>query len=176
MNVRCSEIADMLVIEPDTSLDERGGFSVVFDADVLDAAGFSAGRLRCAIAANLAARTLRGLHYQAEPQAEAKLVCCIRGRVHDVVVDLRRRSPTYRRHVATELSGDRTTVLAVPPGCAHGYLTLTDDTILLYQISSPFVADLQRGIRWDDGGLSLAWPDRPLIISERDRTFPDHAW
>jgi dTDP-4-dehydrorhamnose 3,5-epimerase len=169
-------VSGVLVGRPAVHRDLRGAFARLFDAGELAEAGFDCGPVRCAVAENSLAGTLRGMHYQTEPESEAKLVTCLRGRILDVVVDLRTASPTYRQHVAMELDGESGTVLAIPGGCAHGYLTLSDDSLILYQLSVAYHAELQRGVRWDDPGLGVRWPESPRVISERDRTFPDHMW
>ena len=118
--------------------------------------------------------TLRGMHYQAAPHEEAKLVRCPRGALWDVVVDLRRGSPAFLRHVAVELSAANGRLLYVPPGCAHGYQTLACDTEVAYQMSAPYAAGAGRGVRWDDPAFAIAWPAAPQLISERDASYPDH--
>jgi dTDP-4-dehydrorhamnose 3,5-epimerase len=169
-------ISGMLVGRPVVHRDARGEFARLLDSEALANAGFECGPVRCAVAANLVAGTLRGFHYQAEPRPETKLVSCLRGRILDVAVDLRAGSPSYRRHVAMELDGESRIVVAIPAGCAHGYLTLSDDTLILYQLSTAYSEELQRGLRWDDPGLGVTWPAAPLVISDRDRSFPDHTW
>lgn len=156
--------------------DRRGGFGRLFDAGDLAEAGFACGPVQCSMATNRLEGTLRGMHYQADPEPEAKVVTCLRGRILDVAVDLRPELPTYRRHVAVELDADDPHILAIPAGCAHGYLTLSDETVILYQLSATYRAELQRGIRWDDPGLGVDWPAPPRVISDRDRTFADHTW
>ena len=121
---------------------------------------------------NTRAGTLRGLHYQAPPAEEAKLVTCIRGRMWDVIVDLRRDSATFRTWHAEELDADVGVALYIPEGLAHGFLTLTDDVTVLYQISTAHAPELARGIRWDDPTLAIAWPSVPLVTSARDRDLP----
>jgi dTDP-4-dehydrorhamnose 3,5-epimerase len=169
-------VSGVLVGRPVVHRDPRGDFARLFDAGELAEAGFDCGPLRCAVATNAVAATLRGLHYQTEPQSEAKLVTCLRGRILDVAVDLRAGSPSYRRHVAVELDGECRAVVAIPAGCAHGYLTLSDDTLVLYQLSTGYREELQRGLRWDDPGLGMSWPTPPRVISDRDRGFPDYTW
>lgn len=169
-------VSGVLVGRPAVHRDSRGAFARIFDSGELADAGFDCGPVRCAVAANNLAGTLRGMHYQVEPQPEAKLITCLRGRILDVAVDLRAGSPTYRQHVAIELEGECGTVVAIPGGCAHGYLTLSDDCLILYQLSVAYRAELQHGVRWDDPGLGVRWPGSPRVISDRDRTFPDHTW
>ena len=117
--------------------------------------------------------TLRGLHYQAEPFAEAKLVRCTSGAIWDVIVDLRRGSLTRLGWFGVELSQATRTALYVPEGFAHGFLTLTEDAEVLYQMSASFEASAGRGLRWDDPVLGIAWPHRPAVISQRDASYPD---
>ena len=119
--------------------------------------------------------TLRGMHYQAEPHAEAKLVRCIRGAVHDVIVDLRPASPTFKRWVAVELTASDGRMLYVPEGLAHGYLTLEDESETLYLISTPYAPEAARGVRWDDPAFGIEWPHEPRVMSEKDRAWPDFS-
>jgi len=132
--------------------------------------------VQISLSANTQRGTLRGLHLQAEPHAEGKVVCCTRGSAFDVAVDLRTGSPTYGRWESVELSRENGRAVYVPPGCAHGFQTLEDDTELLYLISDFYDPDLQRGVRWDDPALGIEWPEEPTVMSERDRAFPDFAW
>jgi dTDP-4-dehydrorhamnose 3,5-epimerase len=112
------------------------------------------------------------MHFQAPPHAEAKLVSCARGAIHDVVVDLRPGSPTWRRWAGVRLDADDGRLLYVPPGTAHGFLTLADDSTVLYQMSVAYVPEAARGVRWDDPLLAIEWPEPPLLVSARDRAFP----
>jgi dTDP-4-dehydrorhamnose 3,5-epimerase len=121
---------------------------------------------------NLRRGTLRGLHYQTEPALEAKLIRCTRGRVWDVLVDLRPESSTFRRWHGEELSADNRRMLFIPPLCAHGYLTLTDETELWYHASTPYDAASARGVRFDDPAFGILWPEPASVISDRDRTWP----
>ena len=116
--------------------------------------------------------TLRGLHYQAAPHEESKLVRCTAGAIHDVVVDLRDDSPTLRSHVSVELSADNRRQIYVPPGCAHGFQALEDSTEVSYLISAFYEASASRGVRFDDPRLAVAWPLEPSVVSERDRAWP----
>jgi len=120
--------------------------------------------------------TLRGLHFQAPPRPEGKVVACMRGSALDVAVDLRADSPTYGRWTSAELTRANGRAVYVPPGCAHGFQTLEDETELLYLLSEYYDPGLQRGVRWDDPALGIDWPEEPTVISERDRSFPDFAW
>ncbi len=113
------------------------------------------------------------MHYQASPFAEAKLVRCTRGAIYDVVLDLRRDSPTFKQWAAAELSGMNRNMMYVPEGCAHGFLTLEDETEVFYQISEFYHPEAARGVRWNDPQFGITWPEQVKVISERDRTYPD---
>jgi len=151
--------------------------TAVAGALVLGAAEFAASGLETAVAEtsiayNQSRLTLRGLHYQTSPHEETKLVRCTSGSVYDVVADLRPDSPTSRGWHGVELSAENRLALYVPAGCAHGYLTLEDDTELLYQISRPYMPDAATGVRWDDPTLGIHWPASPRVISPRDASLP----
>ncbi len=161
-------IEGVVVLEPERREDERGFFARTFDAGALRAAGLPFTVAVAALSQNRRRGTVRGLHYQAAPRPEAKIVSCVRGRVLDVAVEL-----ATGRHVTVELSGER--ALHVPAGCAHGFQTLEDDTMVSYLLSEDYVAELQRGVRWDDPELGIDWPLREgVVLSERDRALP--AW
>ena len=121
--------------------------------------------------------TVRGLHFQVPPRAQAKLVRVLAGRIFDVVVDLRRASPAYGRHVAFELSAANGDQLFVPAGLAHGFCTLEEDTEVLYKVSAYYSRDHDRGLRWDDPALGIAWPVAAgeAVLSDRDRRHPTLA-
>jgi dTDP-4-dehydrorhamnose 3,5-epimerase len=161
------------VIEPQRAEDERGFFARIFSADEFRRQGLEPAVAECSVAYNTSRGTLRGLHYQRAPHEEAKLVRCTRGVVYDVAVDLRASSPTRFSWTAVELSAANGLALYVPPGCAHGYLTLTDETELHYQISQRYTPDAAAGVRWDDPALGIDWPAGPQVISSRDASFPD---
>ena len=113
------------------------------------------------------------MHYQTAPLAEAKLVRCVRGAIHDVVLDLRPDSATYRGHFGVELSAQNRLMIYVPEGVAHGFLTFDDDTEVLYQMSEFYDPEHAAGVRWDDPAFGIPWPSEVLVISDRDRTYPD---
>lgn len=117
---------------------------------------------------------MRGMHYQASPFGEDKLVRCTSGAIHDVVIDLRRGSPTYLRHMGLSLTAENREMVYVPKGFAHGFLTMADDTEVTYQMSAPYSPDYARGIRWDDPVAGIKWPAKIQVISERDRTLSDY--
>jgi dTDP-4-dehydrorhamnose 3,5-epimerase len=163
------------VIELEQLADERGWFARTYDADEFKARGLDPNVAQCNASFNTRRDTLRGLHYQAEPYGESKLVRCVRGAIFDVAVDVRPDSSTYRRWHGVELSAHNRRAFYIPPGLAHGFQTLADDTEVLYQMGSRYVGEAARGVRWDDPALAIEWPQpqRERIISARDASFPD---
>ena len=127
------------------------------------------------IAHSNAKGTLRGLHYQVPPYAEAKLVRCTRGAIYDVIVDLRTASPTYKKWIGVELSADNHRMLYVPEGFAHGYQTLTDDAEVFYMVTAFYAPGAERGIRYDDPAFGITWPVEVQVISEKDKSWEDFA-
>ena len=130
---------------------------------------------QCSVSFNRTAGTLRGMHYQAPPHGECKLVRCTMGAICDVILDLRADSPTLRQWTAVELSADNRRMLYVPAGVAHGFQTLQNDTEVFYQISAPHHPSSARGVRWNDPAFEIAWPREVTVISERDRNYADFA-
>ena len=172
MIFRETEIPGACLVEPARAQDERGFFARLYTPEEFAARGLDARVAQVALSFNRLAGTLRGLHYQAAPYAQAKLVRCTRGAVWDVIVDLRPSSPAFRRHVAVELTGHGALQLFVPAGCAHGFVSLEDGSELLYQLSTPWQPGSERGVRWDDPALAIPWPLRPVVISARDAALP----
>jgi dTDP-4-dehydrorhamnose 3,5-epimerase len=173
MRFVATEVADVWVIEPDRLEDERGFFARTWDADVFAEHGLSSRFVQSSVSYNRARGTLRGLHYQVAPHEEAKLVRCTSGAVFDVAVDLRVGSETFRHWFGVELSSDNRRALYVPEGCAHGFLTLADDSEVSYQISQFWAPDAGRGVRWDDPAFGIEWPGEVVVMNERDRGYPD---
>jgi dTDP-4-dehydrorhamnose 3,5-epimerase len=173
--LRETPIAGVVVVEQERLADERGFFARTFDAELLEAHGIDGRVAQMSISFNPAAGTLRGMHFNASPHEEGKLVRCTRGAVYDVALDLREGSPTRLAWHAEELSADNGRALYVPPGCAHGFLTLTGDSEVLYAMNVPFVPGAGRGVRWDDPAFAIEWPGRVRVISERDAGYPDFA-
>lgn len=161
------------VVEPERVEDERGFFARTFSAGVFAERGLESAIAECSVAYNPLRGTLRGLHYQRAPHEEAKLIRCTSGSVHDVAVDLRAGSDTYLCWAAIELSAANRLAFYIPPGCAHGYLTLTNDAELVYQISQQHVPAAADGVRWDDPAIGIEWPAAPSVISPRDASYPD---
>ena len=176
MIVRETELPGVHVIELEPAVDERGSFARTFDAAEWEAQGLSPRVVQCSLSRNISRGTLRGMHYQDAPHAECKLVRCSRGAIFDVAVDLRPDSPAFRRWYGLELSAENDRMLYIPEGCAHGFLTLTDSTEVLYQISASYSPEHARGVRWDDESFGIEWPDAPRVMSQRDRGFPDFTW
>lgn len=169
-------IHDVVLIEPERLADDRGHFARTFDAEAFAARGLDARIAQCSTSFNRRAGTLRGMHYQADPHGEAKLVRCTRGAIFDVAVDLRRDSPSFGGWWGAQLSAENGAALFIPSGCAHGFQTLSDDTEIHYQISVPYVPGAGRGVRWDDPAFGIDWPPAPpegRTMSERDAAYPD---
>jgi dTDP-4-dehydrorhamnose 3,5-epimerase len=168
-----TRLAGVFEIHLEPRPDERGFFARSWCGREFEAAGVSSTLAQCSISFNVRKGTLRGIHYQASPYPETKLVRCTQGGIFDVVVDLRPESPTYKQWCSATLTAWNRNMLYVPEGCGHGFLTLHDDTEVFYQMSEFYHPDLARGVRWDDPAFGIAWPDPPEQISERDRTYPD---
>lgn len=162
-------------IELEELPDERGWFARTFDVEEFRARGLNPTVVQCNASFNAGRGTLRGMHYQAEPHGESKLVRCVRGAIFDVAIDLRRDSSTYCRWFGLELSADSSRMLYMPEGIAHGFLTLSDECEVLYQMGHEYVPAFQRGIRWDDLSFGIDWPMPVLAISEKDRSYPDFS-
>lgn len=165
-------ISGCYLIEPEQLADERGFFARTFDAEAFRRHGLNPYVAQCSVSYNRKAGTLRGLHYQAPPHEEAKLVRCLRGQVFDVVVDLRPGSATYLNWRGFTLDGGNRTAVYVPEGLAHGFQTVVDDSEMVYQISVYHVAESARGVRWDDPDICIDWPVPPVCISSRDTLWP----
>lgn len=170
-------ISGLCLIEPERIADERGYFARTYCAQELAQRGLDPTVAQCSTSFNRRAGTLRGMHYQEAPHAEAKLVRCTRGAVHDIALDLRRDSPSYLRSHGVELSADNGCALFIPKGFAHGFQTLEDETEVLYQISAPYDPGSARGVRWDDPAFAIDWPEPPVggrTISSRDASYQDY--
>jgi dTDP-4-dehydrorhamnose 3,5-epimerase len=168
-----TKISGVYVVEAEPVRDERGYFARTFDEEMFARRGVPMAIRQCGTSFNARRGTLRGLHYQAEPAAETKLVRCSRGAIFDVAVDLRPSSPSFRQWIGLELSAENAAALLIPRDCAHGFLTLADATEVLYQIDTPYVPELSRGVRWNDPAFAIAWPFAPAVIAPRDARYPD---
>jgi dTDP-4-dehydrorhamnose 3,5-epimerase len=167
-----TKLRGAFVVEPELIEDARGFFARTWTPEEFEARGLNPRIAQCSISYNARRGTLRGMHYQIAPYAEAKVVRCTRGAIYDVAVDLREGSPTYLRWAAVELSERNHAMLYIPEGFAHGYQTLEDDTEVFYQVSESYCPEAARALRWDDPALGIAWPLPVSAISERDRGAP----
>ncbi len=153
--------------------DERGFFGRSWCQEEFEAHGLDPQVVQCNISYNEMRGTLRGMHYQAAPYEEAKLVRCTMGTLYDVIIDLRPDSPTFTHWLAVELTAENRRALYIPKGFAHGFQTLSDHTEVFYQMSEFYHTEAARGLRWNDQAFGIEWPIQELIISERDRQYPD---
>jgi len=174
MRVTPTDLPDVWRLDTDPHGDARGLFARLYCPETLARHGIAFASTQINLSTNPVRHTLRGLHFQKPPHAEAKLVRVIRGRAFDVVVDLR-TGPTRGRWIAEELSADNLRALLLPEGVAHGFLTLEQDTHILYQMGRPYVPGHADGVRWDDPAFAIPWPARPAVISDKDRAWPDFA-
>lgn len=159
-------------VEAEPRADQRGFFARIYCPEEFAAAGIAFSSTQINLSRNDRAHTLRGMHWQEAPHAEAKLVRVTAGAIHDVVIDLRPESPAFRRWQAFRLDAERANALFIPEGCAHGFLTLEDDTDVLYQMGRPYVGGQARGLRYDDPAFAIAWPAAPAVIAEADLAWP----
>ncbi|SRR5581483_1032588 len=153
--------------------DERGFFARSWCQKEFEAHGLDPRLAQCNISYNRHKGTLRGMHFQMAPWAEAKLIRCTRGALYDVIIDIRPDSPTFKQHFAAVLDAGNRRMLYAPAGFAHGFLTLEDDTEVFYQMSQFYAPDHGGGFRWNDPAFGISWPEPVCVISERDRTYPD---
>lgn len=165
-------IEGVIVVRPVPRSDPRGDFARLWCESSFAAAGYRFRPTQISTSRNRARHTLRGLHWQAAPHGETKLVRAASGRIHDVAVDMRPGSPTWLQSCAVELDSTARNALLIPPGCAHGYLTLTEDAEVIYLIDAPHVPSAASGACHDDPALGIVWPARPALISERDQAWP----
>jgi dTDP-4-dehydrorhamnose 3,5-epimerase len=168
------EIADVKLVVPRYFGDSRGIFSEIYNSERFKSAGIADTFVQDNLSVSSQAGTVRGLHYQTPPHAQAKLVRVGHGRILDVAVDLRRSSPTYSKYVAVELSRENWAQLYIPAGFAHGFCTLEPDTEVIYKVSSAYAPESEAGILWSDPDLAVAWPVEPqnAVVSEKDSRLP----
>lgn len=174
MIFRETALPGVVVVEPEARRDARGSFARLHCPDEFAAAGHRFAPAQTSLSHNARAGTLRGMHFQAAPHAETKLVRVTRGRAFDVCIDLRPDSPTHRRWVGVELDAAAAHAVLIPEGIAHGFLTLEDDTDVLYQIAPAYEAGHDAGVRWNDPAFGVVWPRAPAVISDRDAAYPDY--
>lgn len=168
-----TDVVGAFVIDLEPRGDERGFFSRMFDVDEFAAQGLEGSFCQINTSMSVKALTLRGLHYQVAPAGEAKLIKCVAGSIFDVVVDLRADSPTFTRWFGGVLTAENRSMLYVPKGCAHGFLTLEDNTEVMYPVSAPYSAQHERVLRWNDPAISIEWPAEPVTVSDKDRAARD---
>ena len=172
MRIQPTEIPGVFVVDVEPVTDERGVFARTFSTDEFAAAGLDPVVAQCSVSFNHVAATLRGMHFQQAPYGEAKLVRCTRGRIFDVAVDARAGSSTFGFWQAWELDESSYRAVFLPPGIAHGFLTLSAESEVFYQMSTPYRAEASAGFRWDDHDVGIAWPAAPAVISTRDQELP----
>lgn len=170
-----TEVEGAFIVRPQPHEDERGFFARTFCLDEFKKHGLDPQIVQRSISYNRRRGTLRGMHFQVAPHEENKLISCIRGSIYDVIVDLRRGSTSHRRWVAVTLAAGRLETLYVPKGCAHGFITLEDETVVEYQMSEFHHPASGRGFRFDDPTFQIEWPLAPLLINERDRGYGPYA-
>jgi len=167
-----TELPGAYFVDIEPKEDERGFFARVYDAKLFEQHGLNTNIPQMNMAYNRLRGTVRGMHYQRPPALESKFIRCLRGAVHDVVVDLRPDSPTYMRHIAVELSAANRRALYIPGLFGHGYQVLEDDTEVLYQVGEWYTPSAEAGLRYDDPALGIEWPLEVTVISEKDRAWP----
>jgi len=168
-----TNLPGVFAIHSEPRSDERGFFARSWCQREFEEHGLNSRLVQCNVSFNAKKGTLRGMHYQAAPYAETKIVRCTQGAIHDVVLDLRPQSPTFKEWIATVLSSENRHMLYIPEGCAHGFLTLEDQTEVFYQMSEFYHAESARGVRWDDPAFQIVWPCEVEVISDRDACYPN---
>jgi dTDP-4-dehydrorhamnose 3,5-epimerase len=171
-----TKLKGAFVIELEKLIDERGFFARTYCFREFEAHGLNPRVVQCNMSYNLKKGTLRGMHYQVPPFEEAKLVRCTRGAIHDIIVDIRPDSPTFKDYCSLQLTADNKLALYIPEGFAHGFLTIEDNTEIFYQMSEFYSPESARGFRWNDPAFAIPWPASIEVISERDRTYPDFEY
>jgi dTDP-4-dehydrorhamnose 3,5-epimerase len=167
-----SPLPGAFLIDLQLQSDERGFFARSYCPDEFAAHGLGTELRQCSVSFNARKGTLRGLHYQAAPHEEHKLVRCTEGAIFDVIADIRPHSRHYRRWFGAELSAQNHRALFIPPGFAHGFITLSDDAEVYYMISAPYSPSHARGFRWSDPAFGIQWPLAPNVMSARDAEYP----
>ncbi len=173
MNFSSTPLAGVYLVKRKKRCDERGFFTRTFCRETFLQRGLAGDFPQCSLSFNARRGTLRGLHFQKAPYEEDKLVWCSRGAIYDVAVDVRPSSLTYKKWVAYTLTDENQTMLYIPKGCAHGFLTLVDETEVVYHISTPFTPSAGQGVRWDDPALSIDWPLPVTVIATKDQSYDD---
>lgn len=174
MRIVPSVLPGVTIIEPEPLTDERGFFARTMCREMFLKFNLNPDFVQQSVSFTKQAHAIRGMHFQAAPYAEDKLVRVVSGCIFDVALDLRRESPTYRKWFGIELSGENRKALYIPKGCAHGFQALTENTEMFYQMTAPFHPGSSRGVRWNDPAFSIAWPHpETALLNDRDRNYPD---
>jgi dTDP-4-dehydrorhamnose 3,5-epimerase len=168
-----TQLKGAFIIDPQRLEDERGFFARSWCHKEASVYGLSPNWVQCNISFNKKEGTLRGMHYQARPCAEAKLVRCTMGAIYDVIIDLRSESATFKQWTAVALTAENRRMLYIPERFAHGFLTLADNTEVFYQMSEFYAPAHARGLRWNDPTFAIDWPGTPRVMSDQDRNYPD---
>jgi dTDP-4-dehydrorhamnose 3,5-epimerase len=170
-----TKLGGVVEIHLNLQSDDRGFFARSWCETEFATHGLNPKLVQCNVSFNCARGTLRGIHYQEQPNQEAKLVRCTQGAIYDVAVDLRLESPSFKHWHAAILTAENHQMLYIPEGCAHGFLTLAGNSEVFYQMSEFYHPESARGLRWNDPAFQIEWPEEVKVISERDRTYPDFA-
>jgi dTDP-4-dehydrorhamnose 3,5-epimerase len=168
-----TKISGAYLIEIQQLRDERGFFARSFCTNEFQHQGLESNFGQCSISFTSQLGTIRGMHYQIAPDTETKLVRCTRGAIYDVILDLRPEFPTFRQWVGAELTADNHQMFYIPPGCAHGFQTLVDNTEVFYQMAGIYIPDAARGVRWNDPAFGIEMPLAVSVINQRDRDYSD---
>lgn len=166
-----TELEGCFVIEIEKIDDNRGFFARTWDKEIFEENSLNGNIIQCSTSFNKKKFTLRGMHYQTPPYEEIKIVRCTRGKIFDVIIDLRSDSITFKKWISVELSEDNFKMIYIPEGMAHGFQTLEDNTEVFYQMNQYYSPNHSRGIRWDDPEFSIKWPNASPIISEKDKEY-----
>lgn len=173
MNFIETSLSGAFLIDPKKIEDSRGFFARTWCQRDFERHGISFQPVQCNVSYNANKGVLRGMHYQAAPHQEAKLICCIKGGIHDVIIDLRPLSPTFMQHLSVLLTAEDRRMLYIPEGCAHGFQTLQNASEVFYQMSEFYAPEFAKGVRWNDPAFGIQWPIDERIISDRDESYPD---
>lgn len=173
MYIEPSSIPGVFVTRPRHFEDARGSFTRAWAKELFEEYGLNTGVVQCSSSFNKKKGTLRGMHYQITPFQESKFVRCVRGSIYDVALDLRPNSPTFKQWFGIELSAENGFGLYIPEGCAHGFLTLEDETEVFYMITAPYTPEAARGVRYNDPAFGIEWPEDVVVIKARDAEYED---
>jgi dTDP-4-dehydrorhamnose 3,5-epimerase len=168
-----TKLSGAYIIDIEKIKDERGFFARTWDKNEFSKLGLESEFVQSSISLNKKKGTIRGMHYQIKPYEENKIVRCTKGRIFDVIIDIRADSITFKEWLSVELSEDNYKILYIPKGFAHGFQTLEDNSEVVYKISQVYESKFSKGIRWDDKTMLIKWPLKNIIISERDKSFPE---